>query len=193
MASCRTFNVARPNLQHPALHQSHPASRPICNARKRHSCCPVSGSNKLPIPSHDSHNGQVFGGRGSVPAAAARTTQSSAPQARDNGKGKGGDAFSWTRAWWPVLPVDYLHQDRPNGVTLLGADYVVWYESSTHKWRMFEDRCPHRLAALSEGKNNIVKISAAHVRLTRTVIVQRSAFSLMHHTLVMAAALCYFN
>ncbi|EFJ50048.1 hypothetical protein VOLCADRAFT_89016 [Volvox carteri f. nagariensis] len=55
------------------------------------------------------------------------------------------------RHWWPLIPVDYLKPDRPNPVTLLGITMVVWRDAGG-RWRVFRDRCPHRLAPLSEGR-----------------------------------------
>ncbi|CAL8472283.1 g11825 [Coccomyxa elongata] len=35
---------------------------------------------------------------------------------------------------------------------LLGRRLAIWYDSQQQKWTAFEDRCPHRLAPLSEGR-----------------------------------------
>jgi pheophorbide a oxygenase len=37
-------------------------------------------------------------------------------------------------------------------VTMLGHTYVVWFDPKGESWRVMEDRCPHRLAPLSEGR-----------------------------------------
>uniref|UniRef100_A0A383VSW5 Rieske domain-containing protein n=2 Tax=Tetradesmus obliquus TaxID=3088 RepID=A0A383VSW5_TETOB len=67
-----------------------------------------------------------------------------------------GSSFSWTKHWWPVTPLSYLDPKKPVPVTLLGHTYVVWFdpkaEQGQGKWRLMEDRCPHRLAPLSEGR-----------------------------------------
>ncbi|WIA30048.1 hypothetical protein OEZ86_000143 [Tetradesmus obliquus] len=60
------------------------------------------------------------------------------------------DTFSWTKAWYPVAAVENLDAAKPNKVTLLGKDYVLWADAAG-QWRCFEDRCPHRLATLSDG------------------------------------------
>jgi hypothetical protein len=56
--------------------------------------------------------------------------------------------FSWTKHWWPVTPLSYLDPKKPVPVTLLGHTYVVWFdpkaEQGEGKWRLMEDRCPHR-------------------------------------------------
>ena len=35
-----------------------------------------------------------------------------------------------------------LEEDKPNKVTLLGRDYVVWYADGM--WNAAKDECPHR-------------------------------------------------
>lgn len=60
--------------------------------------------------------------------------------------------FCWTKAWWPVIPLHYLDKKKPMPVTMLGHTYVVWFEPKSEQWRVMEDRCPHRLAPLSEGR-----------------------------------------
>ena len=41
---------------------------------------------------------------------------------------------------------------RPYPVTLLGQEYVIWWDAPAASWRVAQDRCPHRLAPLSEGR-----------------------------------------
>ncbi|BDA47256.1 Protein TIC 55, chloroplastic [Coccomyxa sp. Obi] len=48
--------------------------------------------------------------------------------------------------------VDDLDPGRPHAMELLGKRLVIWYDSQQQKWTAFEDRCPHRLAPLSEGR-----------------------------------------
>ena len=66
----------------------------------------------------------------------------------------GGDAppFAWPAEWYPVAPVQDLARDRPNKLTLLGMDLVVWRHAPSDTWRVFRDVCPHRLVPLSEGR-----------------------------------------
>eukprot|EP00775_Hariotina_reticulata_P004455 gene4455-4711_t len=59
-------------------------------------------------------------------------------------------AFSWTKAWYPAAVVENLDPDKPNKFTLLGRDYVLWSDAQG-SWHCFTDRCPHRLATLSDG------------------------------------------
>ena len=44
-----------------------------------------------------------------------------------------------------------LKKDRPHGITILGQQLVFWADSAGD-WHAFADECPHRLAALSEGR-----------------------------------------
>jgi pheophorbide a oxygenase len=45
-----------------------------------------------------------------------------------------------------------LDKARPYPVTMLGQSYVVWWDAGAAQWRLAQDRCPHRLAPLSEGR-----------------------------------------
>ncbi|MEN9519237.1 MAG: hypothetical protein RLZZ381_1825, partial [Cyanobacteriota bacterium] len=38
--------------------------------------------------------------------------------------------------------------------TLLDQNLVIWWDKSADTWQVFEDKCPHRLASLSEGRVN---------------------------------------
>jgi phenylpropionate dioxygenase-like ring-hydroxylating dioxygenase large terminal subunit len=69
----------------------------------------------------------------------------------------GGDdltRFDPKEAWYPVVYLDDLDKNRPTKFTLLEIDLVIWWEEATKTWRAFEDKCPHRLAPLSEGRIN---------------------------------------
>ena len=46
----------------------------------------------------------------------------------------------------------YLSRDQPAAVTVLGRQLAVWHNAPSRTWRAFADRCPHRLAPLSEGR-----------------------------------------
>jgi phenylpropionate dioxygenase-like ring-hydroxylating dioxygenase large terminal subunit len=52
---------------------------------------------------------------------------------------------------WAVHPIEALPEDRPWGVTILGRELVVWKDGEG-EWRVFDDSCPHRKVALSEGR-----------------------------------------
>ena len=60
--------------------------------------------------------------------------------------------FDWKEAWYPVHYVEYLDKSKPTPFTLLATDLVIWWDSTGSCWRVFEDKCPHRLAPLSEGR-----------------------------------------
>ena len=62
--------------------------------------------------------------------------------------------FDPKEAWYPVYYIDDLDRTKPNKFTLLGMDLVIWWDSANNNWCAFEDRCPHRLVPLSEGRIN---------------------------------------
>lgn len=64
------------------------------------------------------------------------------------------DRFDWAEAWYPLHYVEDLDQRQPTRFTLLGRDVVIWWDAQGSAWRVFEDKCPHRLAPLSEGRIN---------------------------------------
>jgi phenylpropionate dioxygenase-like ring-hydroxylating dioxygenase large terminal subunit len=62
--------------------------------------------------------------------------------------------FDWAEAWYPVAYLDDLDRSRPTRFTLLDRGIVIWWDAQNSAWRVFEDKCPHRLAPLSEGRVN---------------------------------------
>jgi phenylpropionate dioxygenase-like ring-hydroxylating dioxygenase large terminal subunit len=68
--------------------------------------------------------------------------------------GPGPDRFDVTEAWYPVAYVEDLDHSRPTRFTLLDRGIVIWWDGKGETWRVFEDKCPHRLAPLSEGRVN---------------------------------------
>jgi phenylpropionate dioxygenase-like ring-hydroxylating dioxygenase large terminal subunit len=64
------------------------------------------------------------------------------------------DRFDPQEAWYPVYYLEDLDPHQPSAFTLMGRDLVIWWEPSSSTWRAMEDRCPHRLARLSEGRVN---------------------------------------
>jgi phenylpropionate dioxygenase-like ring-hydroxylating dioxygenase large terminal subunit len=60
--------------------------------------------------------------------------------------------FDWAEAWYPVHHVKDLDPSAPTPFTLLEQDLAIWWEPTTQQWRVVEDKCPHRLARLSEGR-----------------------------------------
>jgi phenylpropionate dioxygenase-like ring-hydroxylating dioxygenase large terminal subunit len=67
----------------------------------------------------------------------------------------GGDEptkFDPIEAWYPVYYVEDLDKSKPTAFTLLDRDLVIWWDAVGGEWRAFDDKCPHRLARLSEGR-----------------------------------------
>jgi phenylpropionate dioxygenase-like ring-hydroxylating dioxygenase large terminal subunit len=67
----------------------------------------------------------------------------------------GGDEptrFDPIESWYPVYYVEDLDQTQPTPFTLLDRDLVIWWDAPAQEWRAFDDKCPHRLARLSEGR-----------------------------------------
>ncbi|HEY9761647.1 MAG TPA: Rieske 2Fe-2S domain-containing protein [Trichocoleus sp.] len=62
--------------------------------------------------------------------------------------------FDWAEAWYPVHYVEDLDKGSLTRFTLLERDVVIWWDPKGESWRVFEDKCPHRLAPLSEGRVN---------------------------------------
>jgi phenylpropionate dioxygenase-like ring-hydroxylating dioxygenase large terminal subunit len=62
--------------------------------------------------------------------------------------------FAIAEAWYPIYFVDDLDKSKLARFTLLDQDLVIWWDKSGETWQAFEDRCPHRLASLSEGRVN---------------------------------------
>ncbi|WP_404790109.1 Rieske 2Fe-2S domain-containing protein [Altericista sp. CCNU0014] len=60
--------------------------------------------------------------------------------------------FDWAEVWYPIYAIEDLNRSAPIPFTLLGRDLVIWWEPTAQQWRVMEDKCPHRLARLSEGR-----------------------------------------
>lgn len=60
--------------------------------------------------------------------------------------------FSWRDHWYPVSLVEDLDPRYPTPFQLLNRDLVLWFDNSSSQWVAFDDKCPHRLAPLSEGR-----------------------------------------
>ncbi len=61
-------------------------------------------------------------------------------------------SFDFFQHWYPLLPVEDIEPQKPTTATLLGIPLVIWKPSSSQTYQVFLDRCPHRLAPLSEGR-----------------------------------------
>nr|XP_043632143.1 protochlorophyllide-dependent translocon component 52, chloroplastic-like [Erigeron canadensis] len=62
------------------------------------------------------------------------------------------EKFDWLSQWYAVMPVCDLDKRAPHGKKVMGLDVVVWWDQNEDSWKVFDDRCPHRLAPLSEGR-----------------------------------------
>ena len=80
--------------------------------------------------------------------------------------------FNWFKAWYPIVPIEFLDYEKPHAFKLLGMDIVIWndgelsdspaFQSRKERtkgatklvgnWRVFVDQCPHRKVPLSEGR-----------------------------------------
>ncbi|KAK9153850.1 hypothetical protein Sjap_001330 [Stephania japonica] len=60
--------------------------------------------------------------------------------------------FSWRDHWYPVSLIEDLDPDLPTPFQLLGREIVLWKDRVSGDWIAFDDKCPHRLAPLSEGR-----------------------------------------
>ena len=61
-------------------------------------------------------------------------------------------SFDFFQQWYPLLPIEDIEPQKPTTATLLGVPLVIWKSPSSPTYRVFLDRCPHRLAPLSEGR-----------------------------------------
>jgi phenylpropionate dioxygenase-like ring-hydroxylating dioxygenase large terminal subunit len=62
------------------------------------------------------------------------------------------ERFDWQEVWYPVFYIEDLDKTKPSKFTLLERDLVIWWDRHTKAWKAFDDRCPHRLVPLSEGR-----------------------------------------
>jgi len=60
--------------------------------------------------------------------------------------------FSWRKQWYPIAFESLTSKEKPFAFTLLGTKLVVWFDFVKGEWCAVSDRCPHRLAPLSEGR-----------------------------------------
>jgi phenylpropionate dioxygenase-like ring-hydroxylating dioxygenase large terminal subunit len=58
--------------------------------------------------------------------------------------------FSWTKQWYPIIPLSYLDTSNPTQVILLEKKLVIWRDKN-QKWIVMDDVCPHKLVRLSMG------------------------------------------
>ncbi|CAN1354395.1 Pheophorbide a oxygenase, chloroplastic [Linum perenne] len=74
-------------------------------------------------------------------------------QIEEEGGEEGEDGkFIWKDHWYPVSLIEDLDPALPTPFQLLGRDLVLWFDPVKQEWVAFDDKCPHRLAPLSEGR-----------------------------------------
>ncbi len=61
-------------------------------------------------------------------------------------------SFNFFQHWYPLLTLEDLEPQKPTTAFLLGIPLVIWKSSTDSTYQIFLDRCPHRLAPLSEGR-----------------------------------------
>lgn len=62
--------------------------------------------------------------------------------------------FVWKDHWYPVSLIEDLDPSVPTAFQLLGRELVLWKDNQG-EWRVFLDKCPHRLAPLSVRAANL--------------------------------------
>ncbi|XP_015884267.3 protein TIC 55, chloroplastic [Ziziphus jujuba] len=59
--------------------------------------------------------------------------------------------YDWTEEWYPLYLTRDVPEDAPLGLTVFDKQLVL-YRDGAGELRCYQDRCPHRLAKLSEGQ-----------------------------------------
>ncbi|KDO67385.1 hypothetical protein CISIN_1g037348mg, partial [Citrus sinensis] len=59
--------------------------------------------------------------------------------------------YDWTEEWYPLYLTKDVPDDAPLGLTVFDQQ-IVLYKDGKGELRCHQDRCPHRLAKLSEGQ-----------------------------------------
>ncbi|KAF6171562.1 hypothetical protein GIB67_018086 [Kingdonia uniflora] len=62
------------------------------------------------------------------------------------------EKFSWRDHWYPVSLIEDLDPNFPTPFQLLNREIALWKDKGSGDWVAFDDKCPHRLAPLSEGR-----------------------------------------
>ncbi|KAI8475277.1 MAG: Rieske-domain-containing protein [Monoraphidium minutum] len=146
-------------------------ARPLGRRMRTRSCCTraeaaspppgPAGEGYAPARAQDTQSAGA-GWRRAAPAppqAAATLNQAPpAPQARapapapaPQAAGEPAAAFDWAKQWYALAVVSDLDPRKPFATKLLGREIVIWRDGGG-EWRALEDRCPHKLAPLSEGR-----------------------------------------
>ncbi|XP_061368082.1 protein TIC 55, chloroplastic-like [Gastrolobium bilobum] len=59
--------------------------------------------------------------------------------------------YDWTQEWYPLYLTQDVPDDAPLGLRVFDKQLVL-FRDGNGEFRCYEDRCPHRLAKLSEGQ-----------------------------------------
>ncbi|KAM1133486.1 hypothetical protein ACFX19_043441 [Malus domestica] len=59
--------------------------------------------------------------------------------------------YDWTEEWYPLYLTQDIPNDAPLGLTVFDRQLVL-YRDGNGELQCYQDRCPHRLAKLSEGQ-----------------------------------------
>ncbi|KAI3866780.1 hypothetical protein MKX03_008888 [Papaver bracteatum] len=59
--------------------------------------------------------------------------------------------YDWEQEWYPLYLANDVPEDSPLGLTVFDKQ-IVLYKDGNGDFQCYEDRCPHRLAKLSEGQ-----------------------------------------
>ncbi|XP_068637400.1 protochlorophyllide-dependent translocon component 52, chloroplastic [Aristolochia californica] len=87
-----------------------------------------------------------------VQVISASSAVSSAPMEAKEEAEEPEEKFDWFANWYPLAPVCDLDKKVPHAKRVMGLDVVIWWDRTEETWKVFDDRCPHRLAPLSEGR-----------------------------------------
>ncbi|KXZ51974.1 hypothetical protein GPECTOR_11g96 [Gonium pectorale] len=90
------------------------------------------------------------GVHGDVASSPAPPSATGGPQAAASPQ-RSGETFPWFEHWYPVAVLPDLDPRKPHAAHLLGIPLALWRDKSG-TWHAVEDKCPHRLAPLSEGR-----------------------------------------
>ncbi|GJW71843.1 pheophorbide a oxygenase, chloroplastic [Tanacetum coccineum] len=104
-------------------------------------------------PSSSAHRKRVFRPlKVAAPVTHISTESTDNDPLKENENESGNEKFSWKDHWYPVSLIEDLDENIPTAFSLLNRDVVIWFDRVGNEWVVFDDKCPHRLAPLSEGR-----------------------------------------
>eukprot|EP00898_Chlorokybus_atmophyticus_P005162 jgi/Chlat1/5647/Chrsp369S05411 len=86
-----------------------------------------------------------------LPSLRAESATTHEPQTSAAGH-HAGVSYHWNEQWYPVAFARDFDKKRPLAVTMFDVQYALFYDGKRGEFMCVEDRCPHRLAPLSEGR-----------------------------------------